>query len=109
MDIGLPRGLYGELYHAKVERREGVRDVIPSGVENPNPITDTRLYDLEYLDCTIKTLSENVIAENLLLQVDKEGPRQFMTDAIINHFSNSKALIHDNELYSTKNGNKYRK
>ena len=46
MEIGLPRGLYGELYHAKVKSRAIYRYGIPVGVETSNPITDTRLYDL---------------------------------------------------------------
>ena len=57
----------------KVKRRAFYRDSIPVGVEDSNPITDTRLYHVEYLDGTIETLAANVIAENLLSQVNKEG------------------------------------
>ena len=46
MEIGLTRGLDGELYHAKVNRREVDRYRIPVGVETSNQITDTRLYEL---------------------------------------------------------------
>ena len=71
MVIVLPRGLDGELYHVKVKPCEVDRDGIPVGVETSNPITDKRLYDLEYLNDTIKTLAANIIADNLLSQFDK--------------------------------------
>ena len=44
MEIGLPRGLDGELYHAKVNHRAVDRDSILVRVETSNPITDTRLW-----------------------------------------------------------------
>ena len=50
-----------------------------------------------------------MIADNLLSQVDKEGHRRVIIDEIIDNFNNIEALIHDNALYSTKNGNKCRK
>ena len=49
MEIGLPRGLDGELYHAKLNRCLVDRDRISARVGTYNPITDTRLYDLEVL------------------------------------------------------------
>ena len=109
MEIGLPRELGGELYHAKVKSRAVNRYGIPVGVETSNPITDTRLYDVEYLDGTIKTLSVNVIADNLLSQVEEERQLQFMIDEIIYHHINTKALLREDSLCSTKNDNKCRK
>ena len=79
----------GELYHAKFNHRAVDRDGITVGVETYNPINDTRLYHVEYLDGTIKNLDANVIAENFLYQVSKEGHRQLMIDEIIYHHSNS--------------------
>ena len=49
MKIGLPRGLDGKLYHAKVNFCAVDRYGIPVGVKNASPITDTRFYDLEVL------------------------------------------------------------
>ena len=54
MKIGLPRGLVGELYYAKVKRCSVDRYRIPVRVETSNPITDTRLYDLEILAADAK-------------------------------------------------------
>ena len=70
MEVALPIGLYSELFHAKVKRLAVDHDGKPIGVENPNPVTDKRLYEVEYLDGTVETLDANVIAENILYQVD---------------------------------------
>ena len=43
MEVGLPRGNDGELYHAIVKRRVVDDDGKPLGVGTSNPITDTRL------------------------------------------------------------------
>ena len=64
MEVALPRGLYGELFHSKSNRRVVNCDGKPISVENPNPVTNARLYEVKYLDGTVETLDENVIAEN---------------------------------------------
>ena len=71
MEVGLPRGNDGELYHATVKRRTLDDDGKPLGVETPKLITDTRLYEVLYLAGMVKTVAENVIADNLLSQVDQ--------------------------------------
>ena len=48
--------------------------------ETNNHITDTRLYEVEYIDGTIETLVANVIAKNIFLQVDEEGHRQLLME-----------------------------
>ena len=50
-----------------------------------------------------------MIAQNLLSQVDEEAHQQLVIDERIYQRSNSEALLHDDVLYSTKNGNKCRK
>ena len=57
MEVRLPRVNDGELYHATVKRRAIDDNGKPLGVEKYNPITDTRLYEVEYLDGTIKNLA----------------------------------------------------
>ena len=50
-------------------------DDVPIGKANVNPILDTRKYEVEFEDGTIEILSANVLAENILSQVDEEGHR----------------------------------
>ena len=75
MEVALPRGLDGGLFHAKVKRREMDRARNPIGEETNNPIIDTRLYEVEYIDETIDTAAENAIAINILSEVHEEGHR----------------------------------
>ena len=46
MEVGLPRGNDGEIYHAMVKRRVIDDYGNPLGVETSNPITDTRIYEV---------------------------------------------------------------
>ena len=46
MEVGLPRGNDGEIYHAMVKRRVIDDYGKPLGVETSNPITDTRIYEV---------------------------------------------------------------
>ena len=85
MEIGLPCGGDNELVYAKVKGRALDSEGDPIGKESLNPITDTRLYEVEFVDGTIETVPTNIIAENLLLQVDQEGHQQFLLDEIISH------------------------
>ena len=51
----------------------------------PMTILDTRLYEVEYLDGYKTSLTANTIAENLFSQVDEEGNRHVLFDAVIDH------------------------
>ena len=66
------------------------------------------LYDIEYLDGSIETVSANVIAECVLSQVDSEGHRQLMLDDIIDHRSTADAVKINDAFYITENGLKRR-
>ena len=109
MEIGMPRGPDGEVEHARVKRRALDVNGRPMGTASNNPITDTRLYDVEFNDGTIETISANLIAENLLSQVDAEGHRQMMLDEIIDHRCDQHAVIKEDAFYHTKHGVKRRK
>ena len=45
----------------------------PIGSSNPNPILDTRIYQLEFPDGRVEEYGMNLIVENLLSQVDQDG------------------------------------
>ena len=56
----------------------------------------------EYIDGTTEVISANVIAENILAQVDEEGHRQLMIDEIIDHCTNSDAMPRERGHYMTQ-------
>ena len=109
MEIGLPRGDDNELMHATVKRRKTDDDGNNIGSKNNNPILDSRLYEVEFIDGTVEALTANVIAENLLAQVDAEGHRQLMLDEIVDHRSNDKAITKEDGFTTTPHGTRRRK
>ena len=71
-EIALPRGEEGKLEHAIVKKRAVDRGGIPIGVANTNPMLDSRVYEFEYADESLDTFTANIIAENVLSQVDDQ-------------------------------------
>ena len=58
---------------ARVKRRKRDAAGNPIGESNPNPILDSRIYELEFPDGRIEEYAVNTIAENLLYQADIDG------------------------------------
>ena len=85
MEIGLPRGDDDNLMHATVKRRVVDDDGVPIGKANKNPILDSRMYEVEFMDGTMEKLTANVITENIMAQIDAEGNRQMLLREIIDH------------------------
>ena len=59
MEVGLPRGVDGEVYHARVKRRVVDSNDKPIGRGSSNPITDTRMYEVEFIDAWINRGASN--------------------------------------------------
>ena len=109
MEIGLPRGPDNELHMAVVKKRRTDEDGNHIGVAHSNPICDTRLYDVTFSDGHTESIAANVIAENILTQVDSEGHRQLLLDEIIDHRVLPNAITKDNALITTPSGAQRRK
>jgi hypothetical protein len=107
MELGLNRG--DELQHATVKRRAMGEDGTPIGVANNNPLLDDRKYEVEFIDGQIEILTANVIAENLLAQVDDEGHRYLLIDEIESHRTTDDAIPRSSGTYHTRSGIKRRK
>ena len=60
---------------------------------------DSRIYEVEYSDGSLETCTANIIAENILSQVDDQGHRQLMMDEIMDHRKTSDAINKDDPLY----------
>jgi len=104
MEMGLPRGEDGELHRARVKRRRLDDEGQPLGHANNNPLLDSRQYEVEYLDGTTETLTANIIAENLLAQVDEEGHQQMMFEEILDHRQLNTAVPKDQGFYTNPQG-----
>jgi hypothetical protein len=71
---------------ARVTKRLKDKDGKPIGAANGNnPVLDTRLCEVEHQDGHKSAMAANTIAENLFSQVDGDGHRHVIFDAIIGH------------------------
>ena len=81
-EVALPRDGEGpELARVKKRIKDGNGN--PIGVANDNPILDTRMFEVEFLDGYKAAMSANAIAENLFAQVEPDGTRQLVLDEVI--------------------------
>ena len=109
MELALPQGDSLEPRMARVTKRLKDANDIPIGTADDNPLLDTRMYEVEYLDGERASLSANHIAENLFAQVDDEGNRQVLMKEIINHRTNGQEVKHQDAFITTKTGTKRRR
>ena len=108
VELSLDRG--GETPEfARVTKRLRDNNGIPIGRGSYNPILDTRLYEVEYLDGHKANLSANIIAENMYAQVDEHGHREVLFDEITDVRSNNEAIKPEDAFYTTPNGVEKRK
>jgi len=84
MELAFDRGDDGPSY-AKVTKRLRDAEGKPIGTAHSNPILDSRMYEVEYLDGYTTSIAANAIAENMFAQVDAEGNRHVLFDEIIDH------------------------
>ena len=103
MELALPRDGEGPEF-AKVTKRLRDKDGLPIGTANDNPILDSRLYEVEYLDGHKASLAANAIAENLFAQVDDDGNRFILLDSIMDHRVDGTELHSNDGLIRSKNG-----
>jgi hypothetical protein len=73
MELGLQHGDEEDLRLARVKQRAVDVEGRPVGRPSDNPLLDSRQYEVEFLDGETEILTANIIAENLLAQVDEEG------------------------------------
>ena len=108
MELAIPQGDSLEPRLARVTKRLKDANGLPIGLANENPILDTRMYEVEYLDGERASLAANAIAENLFAQIDDDGNRQVLMDEIIGHRSNDHAVKQQDAFISTNTGTKRR-
>ena len=69
----------------KVTKRALGPDGIVAGTYDENPCLNTMIYEVEFPDGTLKEYAANVIAENMLTQVDSDGFSLTMLEGIIDY------------------------
>ena len=76
------------------------------GIYHKNSILNTRVYDVEFPDWEVKEYSANVIAENLLSQVDDKGFKLTIFDSIIEYTKDDSAIEEKDLYFRTSSGTK---
>ena len=107
MEIALPRDNNGPTF-AKVTKRLRDANGTPISMANDNPILDTRIYEVEYLDGHRASLFANIVAENVLSQVDEHGNRYTLLDFIFDHRNNGSEVKDDDAFIESPIGGKKR-
>lgn len=101
-EVLLPQG--EDLHMAKVLRRSMDENGRVIGNFNENPLLNTLVYDCEFPDGTIKKYSANIIAENVLSQVDPDGYYSTTMDSILDHKRDGSAVRKQDKYIFSRNG-----
>ena len=72
-----------------------------------NPILNTLVYDVEFPDGGVKEYSANVIAENILSQVDDEGVLLTVFDSILEYTKDDSAIEKKDLYFKIRSGAKH--
>ena len=91
MEVALPQDTEGPDF-ARVTKRLKDINGLPIGTANENPILDTIVYEVEYVDGHKASLTANAITQNMCAQVNDKGNIHLLFDEIINHRCTALAL-----------------
>ena len=111
---------YDRLLNAQVSLPDGDKDVIGkviqrsigpdgkiTGVYDDNPMLNSIIYDVELPDGQLKEYAANVIAENMLTQVDSDGYSTTMMKGIVDFSKDEAVAVPKSEgMISTKRGHR---
>jgi hypothetical protein len=88
--VTLPIG--DKMMSARVRGRKRSSDGSFAGRANPNPILDTRIYDVEFADGQMAELAANVIAQSMYAMCDAEGNQYLLLEGIVDHRKDDTAV-----------------
>ena len=101
----LPQG--GEAKKTTAVGRERDHDGKPVGKRHANPLLDTRLYEVKFPDGSAEAIAANLIAENMLSQVDDEGWSHSVLSNIVYHRTNGHAILKNNGFAEDRYGKRH--
>jgi hypothetical protein len=104
-EVHLPQG--EEMKAARVTGRSTDEKGEINGKYNANPILNTLTYDVEFPNGEIKEDGANIIAENMLSQIDHNGHFSTKLDSILAYKRTDKDISKADKYYVTKSGRKH--
>ena len=94
-----------EMVMGIVARQSLDADGRTTGTYHENPFLNTVTYDVEFSDGQVKEYGANIIAENMITQVDSDGYSLSLMDSIIDHHKDpSQAIPIEDKYITTKSG-----
>jgi hypothetical protein len=98
----------GDTYQkARVTGRAIGPDGVVVGVYDDNPMLNSIVYDVEFPDGTIREYSANLIAENMLTQVDSDGYSLTLMKGIVDYRRDEAGAVSKDDGYViTRRGQK---
>ena len=103
MELALPRE-GADVQFGRGIKRLRVKDGLPKGTANNNPILDTRMHEVEFQDRHRASMAANAIAENLLSQINGEGNQHVLFDEVADHRTNGKQVTQQDAFVVTRTG-----
>ena len=77
------------------------------GSYNDNPALNSIIYDVEFNDGTVREYAANIIAENMLTQVDEDGFSLTLMEGIVDYMKDPETAVSKEDNYVvTRRGNK---
>ena len=101
-ELHLPSGESEQL--GRVVRRAVDENGKLIGSFDNNPMLNTLIYEVEFPDGSLKQYSANIIAENILQQVDSAGHHSHTLEAILDARKGKNALGKENSFVIDRNG-----
>ena len=89
---------------AKVLRRSVDEEGNLVGTFSDTPALNTLLYDVEFPDGAVKQYAANIIAQNILYQVDANGRHSHVLEGVIGHRKTGRAVEQDEAYITTRRG-----
>ena len=84
-----------------VHQRASNPDGKIEGEYDDNPLLNSHLYEVEFTDGSVREYSANLIAENILVQVDEDGYSLTTINAIIDHKQDPEIVVAKEDGFTT--------
>jgi hypothetical protein len=96
--------LDGQMQTGKVKRRTVGDTGGTMGTYDDNPILNSIIYDVEFPDGQVKEYAANILAENMLSQVDLDGHSKLVLKEIVDHQKSDDAVPMSDKYLITSTG-----
>ena len=106
-EISVSKG--GSMARGRVTGRKRDADGNPMGRSDPNPILDTRVYEVKFDDGDVTALTANMIAQAMFAQCDSDGNQYMLLDQLVDHRKTKAAISVADQIVHRSSGRTYQR